>query len=90
VITIRVKFACQLISIGKKISIEDLGNAGVRRPPLHFESGRICPTTRRRLIERDWRLMAPPVQLVPREKYDVIRYIRQITVSPPLRRGEPF
>ncbi len=48
---------------------------------LRFGEGRFAhggdPYAMYQTISRGWRLMAPQVQLVPREKYDVIHYIRE-------------
>ncbi|HTO02133.1 MAG TPA: DUF6797 domain-containing protein, partial [Opitutus sp.] len=48
---------------------------------LRFAEGKFShgadPLTLYRTLTRGWRLMPPQVQLVPREKYDVIHYIRE-------------
>ncbi|MEN9633807.1 MAG: hypothetical protein RL077_2211 [Verrucomicrobiota bacterium] len=41
-----------------------------------FQHGK-DPNMMYRTLTRGWRMMAPQVQLVPREKYDVIYYIRE-------------
>lgn len=59
----------------------DLALPGSIPLSLRFGEGRFAhgndPFTMYRTITRGWRLMAPQVQLVPREKYDVIHYIRE-------------
>lgn len=59
----------------------DLNLAGSIPNALRFAEGTFAhgsdPHTMYETITRGWRLMAPQVQLVPREKYDVIHYIRE-------------
>lgn len=59
----------------------DLNLAGSIPNALRFAEGRFNhgadPYTMYQTLTRGWRLMAPQVQLVPREKYDVIHYIRE-------------
>lgn len=59
----------------------DLAAAGSLPTALRFGEGKFLhgsdPHTLYRTLTRGWRLMAPQVQLVPQEKYDVIHYIRE-------------
>ena len=59
----------------------DLNLAGSIPNALRFAEGKFNhggdPYTMYQTLTRGWRLMAPQVQLVPREKYDVIHYIRE-------------
>lgn len=59
----------------------DLSLPGTMPNALRFAEGKFQhgadPLSLYQTITRGWRLMAPQVQLVPREKYDVIHYIRQ-------------
>jgi glucose/arabinose dehydrogenase len=59
----------------------DLNLAGSIPNALRFAEGKFShgadPHTLYETLTRGWRLMAPQVQLVPREKYDVIHYLRE-------------
>ncbi len=59
----------------------DLNLAGSIPNALRFAEGKFShgadPLTLYATLTRGWRLMAPQVQLVPREKYDVIHYLRE-------------
>ncbi|MBI5770347.1 MAG: c-type cytochrome [Verrucomicrobia bacterium] len=59
----------------------DLNLAGSLPTALRFAEGKFShgadPLTMYRTVTRGWRQMPPQVQLVPREKYDVIHYIRE-------------
>lgn len=59
----------------------DLNLAGSMPNALRFAEGKFShgadPYAMYETLTRGWRLMAPQVQLVPREKYDVIHYIRE-------------
>ncbi len=59
----------------------DLNLAGSMPNALRFSEGRFQhgsdPLKLYQTITRGWRLMPPQAQLVPREKYDVIHYIRE-------------
>ncbi|MDP3073911.1 MAG: c-type cytochrome [Opitutaceae bacterium] len=59
----------------------DLNLAGSIPNALRFAEGRFShgadPLTLYRTLTQGWRLMAPQTQLVPREKYDVIHYVRE-------------
>ncbi len=59
----------------------DLNLAGSIPNALRFAEGKFAhgadPLTLYATLTRGWRLMAPQVQLVPREKYDVIHYVRE-------------
>lgn len=59
----------------------DLNLAGSIPNALRFAEGKFShgadPYTLYRTLTRGWRLMAPQPQLVPREKYDVIHYLRE-------------
>ncbi len=59
----------------------DLNLPGSIPNALHFAEGKFShgadPHTLYQTLTRGWRLMAPQVQLVPREKYDVIHYVRE-------------
>ncbi|MEO6245291.1 MAG: cytochrome c, partial [Opitutaceae bacterium] len=59
----------------------DLNLPGSIPNALRFAEGKFYhgadPHTMYQTLTRGWRLMAPQVQLVPREKYDVIHYIRE-------------
>lgn len=59
----------------------DLNLAGSMPNALRFAEGNFQhgsdPRTMYETITRGWRMMPPQVQLVPREKYDVIQYIRE-------------
>ena len=59
----------------------DLNLPGSIPNALRFAEGKFShgadPYTMYQTVTRGWRLMAPQVQLVPREKYDVIHYIRE-------------
>ena len=59
----------------------DLNLAGSIPNALRFAEGKFShgadPHTLYQTLTRGWRLMAPQVQLVPREKYDVIHYLRE-------------
>ncbi len=60
----------------------DLNLPGSMPDALRFGQGTFQhgadPFAMYQTITRGWRLMAPQVQLVPREKYDVIHYIREM------------
>jgi sugar lactone lactonase YvrE/cytochrome c5 len=60
----------------------DLNLAGSLPAALRFAEGKFAhgadPLTMYRTLTRGWRQMPPQVQLVPREKYDVIHYLREI------------
>ena len=59
----------------------DLNLAGSIPNALRFAEGKFAhgadPLTLYATLTRGWRLMAPQPQLVPREKYDVIHYVRE-------------
>lgn len=59
----------------------DLNLPGSIPNALRFAEGRFQhgsdPHTLYQTLTRGWRLMAPQVDLVPREKYDVIHYVRE-------------
>lgn len=59
----------------------DLNLAGSIPNALRFAEGKFAhgadPHTMYATLTRGWRLMAPQPQLVPREKYDVIHYLRE-------------
>lgn len=59
----------------------DLNLAGSIPNALRFAEGKFShgadPLTMYTTLTRGWRLMAPQPQLVPREKYDVIHYVRE-------------
>jgi len=59
----------------------DLNLPGSIPLSMRFGQGQFAhgkdPFTLYQTITRGWRLMAPQVQLVPQEKYDVIHYIRE-------------
>ncbi len=59
----------------------DLNLPGSIPNALRFAEGKFAhgadPHTMYQTLTRGWRLMAPQPQLVPREKYDVIHYIRE-------------
>ena len=59
----------------------DLNLAGSMPNALRFGDGKFQhgadPLSLYQAITRGWRLMPPQAQLVPREKYDVIHYIRE-------------
>jgi len=59
----------------------DLNLTGSIPNALRFAEGKFShgsdPLTMYGTLTRGWRLMAPQVQLVPREKYDVVHYIRE-------------
>lgn len=59
----------------------DLNLAGSIPNALRFAEGKFThgadPHTIYATLTRGWRLMAPQMQLVPREKYDVIHYLRE-------------
>ena len=59
----------------------DLNLAGSIPHALRFAEGPFAhgsdPLTMYATLTRGWRLMAPQPQLVPREKYDVLHYIRE-------------
>ncbi|MBL9186554.1 MAG: c-type cytochrome [Opitutaceae bacterium] len=59
----------------------DLNLAGSIPNALRFAEGKFAhgadPHTLYRTLTQGWRLMAPQPQLVPREKYDVIHYLRE-------------
>ena len=59
----------------------DLNLPGSIPNALRFAEGKFAhgadPHTIYQTLTRGWRLMAPQPQLVPREKYDVIHYIRE-------------
>jgi cytochrome c5 len=59
----------------------DLNLPGSIPDALRFAEGKFShgadPHTLYQTLTRGWRLMAPQVQLVPREKYDVIHYLRE-------------
>lgn len=59
----------------------DLNLAGSLPAALRFAEGKFGhgadPLTLYRTLTRGWRQMPPQVQLVPREKYDVIHYVRE-------------
>lgn len=59
----------------------DLNLAGSIPNALRFAEGTFShgsdPHTLYQTLTRGWRLMPPQVQLVPREKYDVIHYLRE-------------
>ncbi len=59
----------------------DLNLPGSIPNALRFAEGRFLhgsdPYTLYQTLTRGWRLMAPQVELVPREKYDVIHYLRE-------------
>ena len=59
----------------------DLSLRGSMPNALRFAEGKFQhgadPFAMYQAVTRDWRLMPPQAQLVPREKYDVIHYIRE-------------
>jgi hypothetical protein len=59
----------------------DLNLAGSIPNALRFAEGKFShgadPFTMYATLTRGWRLMAPQPQLVPREKYDLIHYVRE-------------
>jgi hypothetical protein len=59
----------------------DLNLAGSLPTALRFAEGKFGhgadPHTLYQTLTRGWRLMAPQTELVPREKYDVIHYLRE-------------
>src|SRR5688500_572155 len=63
----------------------DLNLAGSMPNALRFSEGRFQhgsdPLKIYQTLTRGWRLMPPQAQLVPREKYDVIHYLRESFLS---------